>query len=432
MARPQYMNLAAYLPKTLNGMLLVVTLYGSLCVVVLLSVTIYSSQVAVPCNDGRCLHSQHLFVKQLTVDSLNQLDYVNASQATDAMVTNEEQSGYVALPGLEPLSLHCSECSFVTSSGRLKGEGAGKEIDEASCVIRMNAAPIDGYEDDVGRKTTFRIIGHRNFPRMLNSEARRKYHLINSTTKADNIVVVWLYAVDFNPKRNPARRWAAAMAKKYRDTNFYMANYKTMLQNEEIFQAELGISRKETNTWLTTGWNSMLFALDVCKKVTVYGMIYEDFCKEHPNDNKYYHYFDKVQRECKYYSVSENKLRTGHKFVTEKAVFARWSETHNITFKYPSWENVTTKGKSLDTPFLKKWHAYKQCLHDNMNETVGTYSCDEKKSEVKSTNNRTSNSTTDYVETVIKKDDGTIVRQRVYQIAPNKKKIVKIISKKRQ
>ncbi|XP_071953502.1 alpha-N-acetylgalactosaminide alpha-2,6-sialyltransferase 3-like [Antedon mediterranea] len=425
--------MAVYLPKSLNGMLFVVTLYGSLCIIALLLITMYPTDEIEKCTRQGDSSCRHLHGKQLITDGeMRQFDYFNVTPIVPVLDTATEESGYVALPGLEPLSLQCSECAFVTSSGRLQGEGAGEEIDEAPCVIRMNAAPTNGYEKDVGRKTTFRIIGHRNFPRMMNSEEKRKYHLVNATTKSDNIVLVWLYAVDFNPKRNPARRWASAMAQKYRTTNFYMANYKTMTENEEIFTAELGVSRKEANTWLTTGWNSMLFALDVCKKVTVYGMIYEDFCKEHPNDQKYYHYFDHVQHECKYYAVSENKLSTGHKFVTEKAVFARWAETHNITFKYPSWENKTVKGKGLDTPFLKRWRAYKDCLQEHVNNTVGTYDCGDHNGIVMNgTNVHTGNRTTDYVETIIKKDDGTVIKQRVYQIAPNKKKIVKIISKRR-
>lgn len=51
-----------------------------------------------------------------------------------------------------------SSVAVVGNSGRLAGAGAGEEIDAHAAVIRMNAAPTDGYEVDVGRRTTFRFI----------------------------------------------------------------------------------------------------------------------------------------------------------------------------------------------------------------------------------------------------------------------------------
>ena len=75
-----------------------------------------------------------------------------------------------------------------------------------------------------------------------------------------------------------------------------------------------------------------------------------------------YHYYepDKI-KECSYYNQSETRLTSGHLFITEKAIFARWASRHKITFKYPSWpQREAGPAMTLDTPFLKHYRANKK------------------------------------------------------------------------
>ncbi|XP_069498510.1 CMP-N-acetylneuraminate-beta-1,4-galactoside alpha-2,3-sialyltransferase isoform X2 [Ambystoma mexicanum] len=54
-------------------------------------------------------------------------------------------------------SLTCRRCVIVGNGGVLANKSLGAKIDEYEVVIRLNSAPVKGYEKDVGSKTTLRI-----------------------------------------------------------------------------------------------------------------------------------------------------------------------------------------------------------------------------------------------------------------------------------
>ncbi len=95
------------------------------------------------------------------------------------------------------------------------------------------------------------------------------------------------------------------------------------------------------------------------------------FFRKHPNDTTPYHYYEPDdKKECDYYKISEERLTSGHLFITEKAVFARWASKFNITFHYPSWNITEAAGNStaLETPFLKRFYEAKK--NGTLNNTV--------------------------------------------------------------
>ncbi|XP_049949130.1 beta-galactoside alpha-2,6-sialyltransferase 2 [Schistocerca serialis cubense] len=53
---------------------------------------------------------------------------------------------------------HFNTCAIVTNAGSLDGSGLGNFIDTHDVVLRFNHAPTEGYESDVGSKTTLRIL----------------------------------------------------------------------------------------------------------------------------------------------------------------------------------------------------------------------------------------------------------------------------------
>uniref|UniRef100_A0A8D0GBC9 Type 2 lactosamine alpha-2,3-sialyltransferase n=1 Tax=Sphenodon punctatus TaxID=8508 RepID=A0A8D0GBC9_SPHPU len=59
---------------------------------------------------------------------------------------------------IEDDGMSCKKCVVVGNGGVLRSKTLGKKIDSYDVIIRMNNGPVIGYEEDVGRKTTFRLF----------------------------------------------------------------------------------------------------------------------------------------------------------------------------------------------------------------------------------------------------------------------------------
>ncbi|XP_040472170.1 CMP-N-acetylneuraminate-beta-galactosamide-alpha-2,3-sialyltransferase 4 isoform X9 [Falco naumanni] len=55
-------------------------------------------------------------------------------------------------------SLKCRRCAVVGNGHRLRNSSMGETINTYDVVIRLNNAPVHGYEQDVGSKTTMRLF----------------------------------------------------------------------------------------------------------------------------------------------------------------------------------------------------------------------------------------------------------------------------------
>ncbi|XP_038047877.1 alpha-N-acetyl-neuraminyl-2,3-beta-galactosyl-1,3-N-acetyl-galactosaminide alpha-2,6-sialyltransferase-like [Patiria miniata] len=294
------------------------------------------------------------------------LDIVKASAEQRKLPTDQEYThnkihwSYHSLPGEKLLHMQCSKCAVVSSSGHLINSSLGREIDSTPCVFRMNNAPVTGYETDVGSRTTVRSIGHVNLEKSFgdNEEASREM-LTDNRTRASVVLINWMSKTKIKKFISKEYRFALLLAHLFPDVKFYSFTRDKMISSEALFKNYTGLSRKEAQTWLSTGWYTLIAAIDICKEIVVYGMANEDYCTSSMEDAQRipYHYYEPNKlKECSYFNQSETRLTGGHLFITEKAVFARLAAKRKIQFKHPAWpERNFGAAVTLDTPFLQHY-----------------------------------------------------------------------------
>ncbi|KAM6975923.1 alpha-N-acetyl-neuraminyl-2,3-beta-galactosyl-1,3-N-acetyl-galactosaminide alpha-2,6-sialyltransferase [Tautogolabrus adspersus] len=233
----------------------------------------------------------------------------------------------------QSLDMHCSRCALVSSSGQMLRAGAGEEIDSIGCVIRMNNAPTRGFEKDVGSRTNVRVVSHTSVPWLVKNESYYFQQSVNTT------YVFW------GPERNmrqdgKGRIFNALLkiAKKYPNVAMYALSREKIQHCDNVFQNETGKNRMKTGAFLSTGFFTMILAIEMCDSIHVYGMVSDNFCSQANQSPVPYHYYEKSWiNECRMYKFHEHTQRGGHRFITEKAIYARWATRHKIEFKHPSW-----------------------------------------------------------------------------------------------
>ncbi|KAM4696587.1 alpha-N-acetyl-neuraminyl-2,3-beta-galactosyl-1,3-N-acetyl-galactosaminide alpha-2,6-sialyltransferase [Rhinophrynus dorsalis] len=221
---------------------------------------------------------------------------------------------------------------MVSSSGQMLGSGLGPLIDQAECVLRMNTAPTLGYESDVGSRSTLRVVSHTSVPHLLRNET---YFFQQSQ---DTVYVIWGPPKQMDPDTGITYRVLLQAKGRYPPVQIYTLTQNMMAHCDQIFQNETGKNRAMSGTFLSTGWFTMILAMELCEDISVYGMVSENYCRDHPQPSVPYHYYEKGRLdECTMYTMHERASRGAHRFITEKAVFSRWARRKRIHFTHPSW-----------------------------------------------------------------------------------------------
>uniref|UniRef100_A0A672I341 Alpha-N-acetylgalactosaminide alpha-2,6-sialyltransferase 6 n=2 Tax=Salarias fasciatus TaxID=181472 RepID=A0A672I341_SALFA len=242
--------------------------------------------------------------------------------------------------------MHCGTCALVTSSGQLIGSERGEEIDRSECIIRMNDAPSVQYQPDVGRRTTVRVIAHSSLQRVL----RNRQELINASQ--ETVFIFWGPSIAMRRDgRGHVYNNLRLLKQLLPKLKVYTITRLKMLKLDELFKKETGIDRKGSNSWLSTGWFTMAVALELCDRISVYGMVPPDFCRSSSHRTVPYHYYEPSgPDECSMYlSHERNRRGSHHRFNTEKMVFANWARTHDVHFYRPNWKPTAIGSNSSYT-----------------------------------------------------------------------------------
>ncbi|XP_075688969.1 alpha-N-acetylgalactosaminide alpha-2,6-sialyltransferase 3 isoform X3 [Rhinoderma darwinii] len=146
--------------------------------------------------------------------------------------------GYINIKTHEPLQLDCNHCAIVSNSGQMSGQKAGHEIDQSSCIWRMNNAPTKGYTEDVGKRTTIRVVSHTSVPLLLRDP---DYFFKESN---DTVYVIW---GPFRNMRHDGKGIVYNMLRRtvenYSNAKVYITTEMRMSYCDTVFKKETGRDR---------------------------------------------------------------------------------------------------------------------------------------------------------------------------------------------
>uniref|UniRef100_A0A8D2QKI8 ST6 N-acetylgalactosaminide alpha-2,6-sialyltransferase 4 n=1 Tax=Zosterops lateralis melanops TaxID=1220523 RepID=A0A8D2QKI8_ZOSLA len=191
----------------------------------------------------------------------------------------------------------------------------------------MNHAPTAGYERDVGARSTIRVVSHTSVPLLLGNQP----YFFQQSQKT--LYFIWGPAKKMSrEKMGSTYRALLKVVEKYPQLQIYTLTEEKMTYCDDIFQNETGKNRMKSGSFLSTGWFTMILAMELCEQIYVFGMVSDSYCSVP------YHYFEKGRLdECRMYLMHEQARRAGHRFITEKAIFSRWAKSRNIVFNHSSW-----------------------------------------------------------------------------------------------
>ncbi|XP_056406356.1 alpha-N-acetylgalactosaminide alpha-2,6-sialyltransferase 1 [Hyla sarda] len=225
---------------------------------------------------------------------------------------------------------NCVTCAVVGNGGILNGSRMGKEIDSHDYVFRVNGAVIQGYEDDVGKRTSFYGFTAFTMLASLYMLNRRGFSTIPRDNETKYILFTegkrdyeWLKALQQNKELHQG------ILKQYRlrprddfgkDFNFTKLlvvhpDFARYVKNRFLRSDTLnGKYWREYRP--STGALVLLTALHLCDTVSAYGFLTHDYAK-YAN-----HYYDKKKTKVTFYM--------NHDYELEKKLWAQMHEENVI------------------------------------------------------------------------------------------------------
>ncbi|XP_060054515.1 beta-galactoside alpha-2,6-sialyltransferase 1 [Erinaceus europaeus] len=112
-------------------------------------------------------------------------NHVNVSmvEATDFPFNTSEWEGYLPRENIRTKAGPWGRCAVVSSAGSLKSSQLGREIDDHDAVLRFNGAPTANFQQDVGTKTTVRLMNSQ----LVTTEKR----FLKDSLYNEGILIVW-------------------------------------------------------------------------------------------------------------------------------------------------------------------------------------------------------------------------------------------------
>ncbi|XP_056617520.1 ST3 beta-galactoside alpha-2,3-sialyltransferase 7 [Triplophysa dalaica] len=198
-----------------------------------------------------------------------------------------------ALPhtGLPSGTKTCRRCAVVGSGGVLHGKNLGPHIDQYDIIIRMNNAPVLGFERDAGSRTTIRLMYPEGAPSI--SEEYKNTEVV-ALVVFKSLDLAWLTSV---VTKDPLSWWSKLWF--WRDVidsiplqpeNFRILNPEIMYRTGQVLQTYSGQQKKMVPT---LGISAVVLALQVCDEVSLAGFGYD---LQHPG--ALLHYYESLRMDA--------------------------------------------------------------------------------------------------------------------------------------
>ncbi|XP_059899364.1 CMP-N-acetylneuraminate-beta-galactosamide-alpha-2,3-sialyltransferase 1-like isoform X1 [Gadus macrocephalus] len=197
-------------------------------------------------------------------------------------------------------SQRCRSCSVVGNSGNLLASHNGALIDFSDFVFRMNGAPTKGYEEHVGKKTTFHIM----YPESAVDLTDNRTHLMLVPFKT--LDLQWLISafttgsIKFTYLPVKAKINANKDLVRILNPQFIKYVYEVWLRN--------------SGGYPSTGFLGLMLAIHICEEVNVFGFGADQ-------NGNWRHYWEELK---------DKRLRTG---------------LHSGTEEYRLIQKLAAKGK---------------------------------------------------------------------------------------
>ncbi|XP_059495050.1 CMP-N-acetylneuraminate-beta-galactosamide-alpha-2,3-sialyltransferase 4-like isoform X2 [Stegostoma tigrinum] len=183
--------------------------------------------------------------------------------------------------------LNCKRCVIVGNGNTLRNSSLGETINKYDVVIRLNNAPVRGYEKDVGNKTTLRIFYPESTIEDPTVENNLDTLFVLVPFKAADIN--WLKAIVYNETRITTGFWKRpAFVKNLDPAKVRILNPYFMYQAATKLLDQPNMIKRRGNH-PTTGFLAITLGLNYCDEVDVAGFGYP----LNQKDGRI-HYFDRL------------------------------------------------------------------------------------------------------------------------------------------
>ncbi|KAK2824283.1 hypothetical protein Q5P01_021458 [Channa striata] len=199
-------------------------------------------------------------------------------------------------PGLPP-SLRregsCRRCIVVGSGGVLHGSHLGSHIDQYDIIIRLNNAPVRGFERDTGSRTTIRLIYPEGAPRSPN-EYKKTTMVVLAVFKS--LDLDWLTSVI---TKQPLSFWSKMWFWKEVVEDIPLKPEHFRILHPDIIHKtgqalkDKKYAQKHGNMVPTLGASAVVMALQLCDHVSLAGFGYD---MQHPEARL--HYYETIRMDA--------------------------------------------------------------------------------------------------------------------------------------